>query len=140
MSSTGIGGITPDTTQYTGSGFSSLTSEQFSKIIFTELSKQDPLNPSDTNALLQQLSSIRSIQSDMDLTSRLTQLVNENEFASASTLIGKTVSGIDQNYHRVTGKVKSLSRTADGTVLTLTTGERLFMYNIDSITDGTPTP
>src|SRR5262245_24149924 len=135
MSATGIGGITPNTTPYTGSGFSSLTSEQFSKIIFTELSKQDPLNPSDTNALLQQLSSIRSIQSDMDLTSKLGLLVNENEFASASTLIGKTVSGIDDHNQRVTGKVKSLSRTNDGTVLTLTTGERLFIYNIDSITD-----
>jgi len=71
-----IGGITPSTTPYTGSGFSSLTAEQFSKIIFTELSKQDPLQPNDTNALLQQISSVRAIQSDMDLTSKLDSLVN----------------------------------------------------------------
>jgi len=47
---------------------------------------------------------------------------------------------VDDQNQRVSGKVKSLSRTNDGTVLTLTTGERLFMSNIDSITDSTTTP
>src|SRR4051812_27189619 len=102
-----------------GSGFSALSAEQFSKIIFTELSNQDPLQPNDTNALLQQISSVRSIQSDMDLSQKLEVLVNQNEFAAAATLIGKTVSGVDENNQRVTGKVKSLSRTSSGTVLTL---------------------
>ena len=74
-------------------GFSALTAEDFSNIIFTELSKQDPLAPNDTNALLQQISSVRAIQSDMDLSSKLSSLVNENEFSSAATLIGKTISG-----------------------------------------------
>src|SRR5438876_2303672 len=95
-------------------GFSALTPEDFSKIIFTELSKQDPLQPNDTNALLQQISSVRAIQSDMDLTSKLSSLVNQNEFASAATLIGRTVSGVDENSDRVSGKDKSLSRTQDG--------------------------
>src|SRR2546423_13913932 len=82
-------------------GFSALSAEDFSKIIFTELSKQDPLQPNDTNALLQQISSVRAIQSDMDLTSKLSALVNQNEFASAATLIGKTVSGVDESNDRV---------------------------------------
>ena len=48
----------------TPNGFSALTSEQFIKVIFTELSKQDPLQPSDSSKLLEQLSSIRSIQAE----------------------------------------------------------------------------
>src|SRR3954468_16957089 len=122
-----------------GNGFSALSAEDFSKIIFTELSKQDPLQPNDTNALLQQISSIRSIQSDLDLTSKLGALVNENEFASAATLIGKTVSGVDEAYERVTGKVKSLSRTQDGAMLTLVGGQRIRVSNLDEILDSTPT-
>jgi flagellar basal-body rod modification protein FlgD len=120
------------------SGFSSLSAEDFSKIIFTELSKQDPLQPNDTNALLQQISSIRAIQSDMDLTTNLKSLVNQNEFASASTLIGKTVSGIDDQRDRVTGVVKSVSRTANGTVLTLDSGERMSISDLDQIINTTP--
>jgi flagellar basal-body rod modification protein FlgD len=121
-------------------GFSALTAEDFSKIIFTELSKQDPLAPNDTNALLQQISSVRAIQSDMDLTSKLTSLVNENEFSAAATLIGKTISGVDENFERVTGKVKALSRTVDGAVLTLAGGQRVLVSNVDQILDSTTNP
>ena len=46
--------------------FSELTSEEFVKIMFTELSNQDPLKPSDSSALLQQMSNLRSIQSDIE--------------------------------------------------------------------------
>src|SRR3954464_11302657 len=115
------------------SGFSSLSSGDFTKIILTELSKQDPLQPNDTNALLQQISSVRSIQSNMDLSSKLNTLVSQNEFASAATLVGKVVGGIDESFNRVIGTVKSLSRTADGTVLTLTTGERINASDLDEI-------
>ncbi len=121
------------------SGFSSLSAEDFSKIIFTELSKQDPLQPNDTNALLQQISSIRAIQSDIDLTTNLQSLVSQNEFASASTLIGKTVSGIDDQNARVTGLVTSVSRTANGTVLTLDGGQRMNITDLDQIVN-TPPP
>src|SRR4051794_13913465 len=117
----------------TGTGFSALSAQDFTKIIFTELSKQDPLQPNDTNALLQQISSVRAIQSDMDLTSKLNSLVSQNEFASAATLIGKNVSGVDEDNQRVSGKVKSLSRTADGTMLTLAGGQHIRVSNLDTI-------
>jgi flagellar basal-body rod modification protein FlgD len=114
-------------------GLSSLSSGDFFKLILTELTKQDPLAPNDTNALLQQISAVRSIQSDMDLSSDLRVLVNQNEFAAASTLVGKTVSGIDEDLERVTGEVRSISRTQAGTMLTLTTGERIAIGNLDEI-------
>jgi len=43
--------------------FSELKSEDFIRIIFTELANQDPLQPNDTGALLDQLNSIRDIES-----------------------------------------------------------------------------
>ena len=67
--------------------FSSLSSEQFVKIIFSELSNQDPLQPSDSNALLQQLANLRSIQSGMDLSDKLSSLVTQNQLASASGVL-----------------------------------------------------
>ena len=119
-------------------GLSSLSSGDFFKLILTELTKQDPLAPNDTNALLQQISAVRSIQSDMDLSSDLRALVNQNEFAAASTLVGKTVSGVDEGFNRVTGEVRSISRTSTGAVLTLKTGERIAIGSLDEIRQ-TPT-
>lgn len=117
-------------------GFSALSSGDFAKIIFTELSRQDPLQPNDTNAILQQISSIRSIQSDMDLTERLSALVGQNEFASAATLIGRRVEGLNDANVRVAGVVRSVARTSAGPVVVLPDGTRLAMSRIDSVVDG----
>ena len=42
-------------------GFSSLSSADFIRIIFAELANQDPVQPNDSSALLDQMSSIRNI-------------------------------------------------------------------------------
>jgi flagellar basal-body rod modification protein FlgD len=113
--------------------FSALNSEEFIKIIFTELSNQDPLQPNESKDLLQQLSSLRSIQSDMDMSGRLNALVTQNELSAASGLIGRQISGITDQYERVEGIVASVSRTADGAVLTLRSGARVPMGMHDQV-------
>jgi flagellar basal-body rod modification protein FlgD len=116
-----------------GKGYSAMSAEDFTKLILTELSKQDPLQPNDTNALIQQIGQIRSIQSDMDLTGALQSLVSQNEFASASTLIGKSISGLTEDSRRVEGTVKSIRRTEAGAVAELVSGERVPVASLDSI-------
>lgn len=130
-------GSTRSSTSSGSSGLSALSSEQFAKIIFTELGKQDPLQPNDTNALIEQISNLRSIESNMDLSKQLGQLVSQNEFASAATLIGKRVSGLTESQARATGIVKSVSRTEDGSVVQLTTGDRINVSNLDEVVQAT---
>lgn len=105
--------------------FSELGSEEFVKIIFTELSHQDPLQPNDTGALLEQLSTLRSIQSDIDLGEKLRSVTAQGELASAGTLIGRYVSGRGQSGDEVGGRVRSVSRMAEGPVLNLANGARV---------------
>ncbi len=124
----------------TQDAFSSLNSEQFVKIIFTELSKQDPLQPNDSKALLEQLSSLRNIQSSIDLSSKLSSLVAQNELSAASGLIGKTVSGVSDDFERVQGVVQKVIRASDGAVLALTTGKMIHMSNLDQVLAGTGAP
>ncbi|NUQ66806.1 MAG: hypothetical protein HUU18_00795 [Phycisphaerales bacterium] len=114
-------------------GFSALSSEDFAKIIFTELSKQDPLQPNDTNALLEQISMIRSIEADQNLSDRLGSLVGQNEFSNAATLIGRRIEGLNEINLRVSGVVRSVARTNQGPVLTLTDGSRVAMSRIDGV-------
>jgi flagellar basal-body rod modification protein FlgD len=116
----------------TPNGFSSMKSEDFVRVIFAELANQDPFAPSDSAALLEQLSSIRSIESDLELTERLEALVFENQLASASNLIGKQVQGLSASNDRVTGTVVSVIRQGDEVTLELDTG---WLVPIDSIVE-----
>lgn len=121
-----------------GNRFSDMSSEDFTRIIFTELSNQDPLSPSDTGALLEQLASLRQIQAGMDLTERLKAIASQNEFASAGGLIGKTIGGLAEDGLRASGVVTSAVRTGQGLVLTLDGGRRVPMENIDRIESTAP--
>lgn len=126
---------TANTASAKATGFSALSSEEFTKIILTELSNQDPMAPSDTNALLQQLSQIREIQSSMDLSEKLGSLVSDNQFASASNMMGKIVGGVATDNSRAIGKVASISKTDDGVFLNLVGGKSIHIDNMDGVID-----
>lgn len=115
--------------------FGEMTSEEFVRVIFTELANQDPFQPNDTGALLDQLNSIRSIESDLKLVSKLEDLVTENQLASASNLLGNYVEGLDANNVRVEGFAVSVVRERDQVMLEIDTGQRLPFNNVQSVID-----
>ena len=117
------------------SRFSEMGTEDFIRIIFTELTNQDPLQPNDTSALLDQLNSIRSIESDMQLTKQLEALVTENQLASASNMIGRFIGGMTGDFNRVTGYVVSVIRQNDDIYLELDTGWWVPIGNVETVID-----
>lgn len=117
------------------SAFRSLGTEEFVKIIFAELANQDPLAPSDSKALLEQLASLRSIEADTDLTNRLSALVGQNELAAASGLIGRRISGLSEDLAPTEGIVASVTRSKDGAILNLQGGKRVPMAHLDRVGD-----
>lgn len=112
---------------------STLSSDEFLQIIFTELSNQDPLSPNDTSATLDQLSTLMSIESDTQMVQSLTQLVGQNELTAASSLIGSLVVGTSLDNRQVADLVISVSMTQDGPVLNLFDGSRMFFSDIIEI-------
>ncbi|MEX0655198.1 MAG: flagellar hook capping FlgD N-terminal domain-containing protein [Phycisphaeraceae bacterium] len=113
--------------------FASLDSEEFIKILVTELTTQDPFEPNDSAQVLEQLSSLRNIESQMDLQDQLKNLVLQNQVSQASGLIGKMVQGMDEQNNRIEGVVTSV-RVADGqAMLELDTGRRLSMGRVEII-------
>jgi hypothetical protein len=132
----GVGGVS--LRQPGPSAFGTLSPEQFTRIIFSELARQDPLAPNDTKALLEQLSTIRRIQSDMEQGDRLERLVAQNEMAAAAGLIGATVGGISIHNERVEGRVVSVLRTRQGPVLKLADGSLMLLGNMDRIDEPRP--
>lgn len=127
-------GASTNSTAPTTNSFSELTSKQFVEIMFTELTNQDPFEPNDSQAMLDQLSSLRSIEADINLSEQLDKVVSRTEFASASQLIGQLVSGISTNNEQVVDVVFSVSQTDDGPVLNLMNGQRVRMDNLIEVT------
>ncbi|HVU64285.1 MAG TPA: flagellar hook capping FlgD N-terminal domain-containing protein [Phycisphaerales bacterium] len=127
------------TSSTTTDRFGELTSEDFVKIMFTELQNQDPLKPNDSNTLLQQFSSLRSIEADLSLQQNLQDVVKQGQLSTAGGLIGKTIQGYTANFDPVEGVVKSVSQSDSGPVLNLQSGWSVPFKNIASILDGSST-
>jgi flagellar basal-body rod modification protein FlgD len=116
-------------------GFGAMDSDEFMRIIFTELQNQDPLAPSDTNSLLQQLSTIRSIESDMNMTAKLDRFVQQNEVISATALVGKFVAAKGQFGTDEVGYVDSVMLTVQGPMLNLSNGAQVPFDRVTEIID-----
>lgn len=112
-------------------GFGALDSDEFTQIILTELSNQDPLEPNDTGALLEQLSTIRSIESDSQLNETLGSLVDRSDFTTAASLIGKNVTTADDGV--TLREVISVTQGGDGVSVTLDDGAFLPLSAVRSV-------
>jgi flagellar basal-body rod modification protein FlgD len=115
--------------------FNKLSSEDFVKIMISELSHQDPLAPNDSKAILEQISSIRAIESDLSLQDALGSLVQQSQFASAGGLIGKSVVGRLTDGAVVQGLVHSVSNSKEGPSVNLTGGWNVGMADILQIAE-----
>ncbi|MEM9166992.1 MAG: flagellar hook capping FlgD N-terminal domain-containing protein [Planctomycetota bacterium] len=123
-------GLDPAITQV-DKGFGSLDADQFTELILTELANQDPLEPNDTSALLDQLSTIRSIESDTELNDTLAQLADRSDFTAAAGLIGTQVTtNTDGTNLR---DVVSVSQSEDGVSVTLSDGSSVPLSSVVSV-------
>ncbi len=115
--------------------FADLKSEDFLKLLITQLTSQDPLEPTGNAELLDQLSSIRNIELSTTLTDSLRLLTGQQRFASASSLIGQYVTGIpDESGAAVSGIVVGIQFEADGQpVLQLSGGGVMSLAQVSMI-------
>ena len=96
-----------------GNGLADVDLDQFLGLLITELQNQDPMNPMDNAAMLNQISQIREIGSTNKLTDTLTNLAVGQELSMASSLIGKEVTALDSNSKDVKGVVDSVAVQTD---------------------------
>src|SRR5689334_14930971 len=80
-----------------------LTSNNFLKLLITQLQNQDPTQPVGNDELLQQLSAMRALQSNVELSDTLNNLANNQAISSGAAFLGKIVTGTNANQQPVTG-------------------------------------
>ena len=113
-----------------------LQTEDFIKMMVTQLQNQDPMEPAKNQELLAQMSQIGQLQSATTLQESLKGMVTQNQIGSAAALIGKNVQGLDTNDDPLTGVVTSVRVEADGVSLELDNGQRLPLTRVTSIASG----
>ena len=122
----------PSTHQLAGKN-TQLKTEDFIKMMVTQLQNQDPLQPTKNQDLLAQMSQIGQLQSNTTLQDTLKGMMLQNQIGSASSLIGKTVQGLDDANNPISGTVNSVKVRSDGVSLELDNGKSLGLARITSI-------
>lgn len=116
-----------------------MTTDDFMKIMLTELTNQDPLEPMKNQELLNQIASIQELQSSQAMTEsfesitnrfddfmgQLGTFLNREQLSSASKMIGQMVSGISTDGRSAFGKVVAVKLEANNVLLELDTGETI---------------
>src|ERR1041384_6031570 len=118
--------------QLKGSGFA-LKTEDFIKMMITQLQNQDPMEPAKNQELLAQMSQIGQLQSATTLQDSLKGLVLQNQISSAGGLIGKMVQGLDEQNDPVDGLVTSIRVEKDAVNLELDNGKSLPLTDRKSV-------
>ncbi len=75
-----------------GNGFNTLKTEDFVRLLVTQLQNQNPLDPLKDNELLQQVSSINSLSANQSLVDTLQSFGLNQSVGAASNLIGRDVT------------------------------------------------
>jgi flagellar basal-body rod modification protein FlgD len=114
-------------------GFSGLTSDDFLKLLISQLQNQDPTNPLDSDALLSQISEMRGLQASLELESALENLTLSQSLSSSTAFIGKTVVATHgDNNESITGVVDRVQIRDSQAYLTID-GTEVELKNVLSV-------
>lgn len=137
-STRGAGASGTTGTQLKSRGYG-LKSEDFIKMMITQLQNQDPMQPAKNEELLAQMSQIGQLQSSTQLQESLKGLVLQNQIGAAGNLIGKSVEGLDDDNAAIRGVVNSVRVESNGVYLELDNGKRLALGRVTTIAAATAT-
>jgi flagellar basal-body rod modification protein FlgD len=130
--SVGVLGQQRTENQTVHNAFADVDLDEFLKLLITELRNQDPLNPMDNSEILQQVSQIREIESNSQLTQTLEAVLLGQAMSTASSLIGQYVEALTNDGNRVAGRVERIS-IVDGEPVLHVDGHEVSLENVDQI-------
>ena len=124
-----------------------MNTQQFLKLLITELTNQDPLEPMKNQDLLEQISSIQNLESTQKMDKSFSRMVDRfdgfiNKFdvmlmreqvVTASRMIGQVVSGINTEGQTTLGKVVSVKLDGTEMVLELDNGQHIAMDHMKQL-------
>jgi flagellar basal-body rod modification protein FlgD len=119
---TGVTGAaaTPSQVERTDVG-GSLGQDAFLKLLVAQMQNQDPTSPEDSGQMMSQLASFSQVSQLQQLTASNQALTLGQDFASAVSLIGKSVTYTDAKGDQATGTVSGVKTDTSGALLQIGT-------------------
>lgn len=108
---------------------SSLTQQDFLKVLLTQLTYQDPMKPTDNQQFMAQLAQFSTLQQTQQLNANIETLISNQSALQSVGLIGRTVI-LSTDSGTVTGTVKGLSLSGSAPVVTVLTSAGTTLTNI----------
>ena len=92
--------------------------DHFLQLLISELQNQDPLDPMDNAAIVEQIGQIRAISATDKLTDTLDAVLTGQNMSTAASLIGKRIHALSDSAEDIEGEVDrvSLENGEDGQV------------------------
>ena len=112
--------------------------DMFMTLFLKELETQDPLEPTSNSEMLAQMAQFNSLTELQNINKNLGNLNSDNSLADASNLIGKYVSGIDDNLQHAGGTVESV-KMEEGNILVNANGYTFKLEDLISVTSASTT-
>jgi|GEM_PF-736424 len=124
-----------------------LTTTEFMKLLITELTNQDPMDPMKNQDLLDQMATIQNLESSQQMTSSFSGLTDRfdgfigqfdeilmrEQMSTASKMIGQLVSGVDEAGEDAFGEIVSIRVEGNDTKLVLDSGQIVDMDKLEGI-------
>lgn len=119
--------------------FAGLGSEAFLELLIAQMKHQDPLEPMDGAAMLEQTSQFANVEALQRLADLQTQILGFSQFQSATAMIGQQVGIVDPTTGEdYTGTVLGVRATADGPMLQFADGREFSVQHVTVVHAGDP--
>lgn len=118
------------TSPTTAAPATSLTMQDFLKVLLTQLTYQDPLKPMDNQEFMAHIAQFSSLQQTAELNSNMQLLISNQAALQSVGLLGRTVD-VQTSSGAVTGTVTALSLSGSSPLLTITTQQGTSLTGID---------
>ncbi|HEY2666958.1 MAG TPA: flagellar hook capping FlgD N-terminal domain-containing protein [Actinomycetota bacterium] len=112
-----IGPVDGNSSSPQPSAIGALDGNAFLKLMIAQLQYQNPFQPMDTTAMMQQTSALTSVQTLQDVSALQKAILGMQEAATANGFLGRQVTATDASGATLTGLVRDVTYTAQGPLL-----------------------
>ncbi len=121
-------------------GLGALDADVFLQLMLAQLRYQNPLEPTDTSAMMQQTAQFTMVETLQAISENQQQLMNMSQLSTALAMVGKQVEAIGFDGLPTAGLVSGIRFSVDGAILEMENGADVPLVNVLSVTEAPDAP